>query len=139
MTKAAASLAVTLLALDALSQPCSAEAQPFAYPPKRVAWIVGQGLFNYNGDPWPGPPVEEIGHRLVETLRPKVAATLHESLLKSRRQILHRKIAERDWRTRSRPNSGRLRRFAYRRLRFRASCNVGRAPITRREFRAQIN
>ena len=56
MTKAAASLAVTLLALDALSQPCSAEAQPFAYPPKRVAWIVGQRLFNYNGDPWPGPP-----------------------------------------------------------------------------------
>ena len=49
MTKAAASLAVTLLALDALSRPCSAEAQPFAYPPKRVAWIVGQGLFNYNG------------------------------------------------------------------------------------------
>ena len=56
MTKAAASVAVTLLALGTLSQPCSAEAQQSTYPPKRVAWIVGQGLFNYNGDPWPGPP-----------------------------------------------------------------------------------
>ena len=55
MTKAAASLAVALLALG-LSQPCSAEAQPFAYPPKRVAWIVGPGFFYYNGYPWAPPP-----------------------------------------------------------------------------------
>ncbi len=56
MTKAAASVAVTLLVLGALSQPCPAEAQQSAYPPKRVAWIVGPGFFNYNGYPWAPPP-----------------------------------------------------------------------------------
>ena len=56
MTKAAASVAVTLLALGDLSQPCPAEAQQSAYPPKRVAWIVGPGFFNYNGYPWAPPP-----------------------------------------------------------------------------------
>ncbi len=55
MTKAAASLAVALL-LGALFQACSAGAQSSAYPPKRVAWIVGQGFSGYRGYPWAGPP-----------------------------------------------------------------------------------
>jgi hypothetical protein len=56
MTKAAASLAAALLGLNVLSQSCSAEAQPSAYPPNPVAWIVAQGLSGYSGYPWPGPP-----------------------------------------------------------------------------------
>jgi len=54
MTKAAASLAVALLAFGALSQPGSAQAQP--YPPPRAAWIVAEGYSGYSGYPWPGPP-----------------------------------------------------------------------------------
>ncbi len=56
MTKAAGLLAAALLALGALYQPCSAEAQSFAYPPKRVAWIVGPGFAGYCGYPWGAPP-----------------------------------------------------------------------------------
>jgi hypothetical protein len=56
MTTATASLAAAILALDLLSQPSAAEAEPFAYPPQPVAWIVGPGHFTYSGYPWPGPP-----------------------------------------------------------------------------------
>jgi hypothetical protein len=55
MTKRPASLAAALLALGVLSQSGSAEAQS-AYPPPRVAWIVGQGYSGYSGYPWAGPP-----------------------------------------------------------------------------------
>jgi len=58
MTKGEACLGAALLALGALSQPGSAEAQqPAAYPPQPVAWIVAQGFSGYSGIPWPGPPV----------------------------------------------------------------------------------
>jgi hypothetical protein len=56
MTKATASLAAGVLALAVLSQPGAAEAQPFAYPPEPVAWMVGPGYFGFSGYPWPGPP-----------------------------------------------------------------------------------
>ena len=56
MTKRAALLASALLALGALLQPFSAEAQPSVYPPQRVAWIVAEGYSGYSGIPWPGPP-----------------------------------------------------------------------------------
>lgn len=54
MTKTAASLAVVVLALGVLSS--EAEAQPSAYPPEPVAWMVGPGYFGFSGIPWPGPP-----------------------------------------------------------------------------------
>jgi hypothetical protein len=54
VTKSAAAL-VVVLALCALSPP-SAVAQPFAYPPNPVAWIVAQGYSGFSGYPWPGPP-----------------------------------------------------------------------------------
>jgi len=57
MTKAQAWLGAVLIALAALSQSSSAEAQPSAYPPEPVAWIVAQGFSGYSGIPWPGPPV----------------------------------------------------------------------------------
>ena len=57
MTKAAVSLAAaSVLALGVLSLPGAAEAQPYAYPPQRVDWTVGQGFFGFSGYPWPGPP-----------------------------------------------------------------------------------
>jgi hypothetical protein len=54
MTKTAASLAVAVLALGVL--PSEAGAQPLAYPPEPVAWMVGPGYFGFSGIPWPGPP-----------------------------------------------------------------------------------
>ncbi len=55
MTKSAASLAA-VLALGVLSGPSAAVAEPFAYPPNPVAWIVGPSYFGVSGIPWPGPP-----------------------------------------------------------------------------------
>ena len=57
MTKAAASLAAALVALGVLCPPSAAKAQPFAYPPNPVAWIVAPGYSGFSGIPWPGPPV----------------------------------------------------------------------------------
>jgi hypothetical protein len=54
--KAAAWLPAAILAVGVLSQPSAAEAQPLAYPPERVAWMVGPGYFGFSGIPWPGPP-----------------------------------------------------------------------------------
>jgi hypothetical protein len=45
---------VTVLTLGALSPPSAAVAEP--YPPRPVAWIVGQGYSGFSGYPWPGPP-----------------------------------------------------------------------------------
>jgi hypothetical protein len=56
MIKATASLASVVLALSLLSRPGAAEAQPFAYPPEPVAWMVGPGYSGFSGYPWPGPP-----------------------------------------------------------------------------------
>ena len=56
MTNRAGWLAAASLALGALCQSGAAEAQPSAYPPQPVAWIVGQGYSGYSGIPWPGPP-----------------------------------------------------------------------------------
>jgi hypothetical protein len=57
MRKAAAWLiAAGSLTLGLLSQPSSAPAQPYAYPPERVDWKVGPGYFGFSGYPWPGPP-----------------------------------------------------------------------------------
>jgi hypothetical protein len=53
--KSAASL-VAVLALGILSPPSEAWAEPFAYPPKPVAWLVGPGYFGFSGYPWSGPP-----------------------------------------------------------------------------------
>ena len=55
MTKAAVPLAAAL-ALGILSQPGAATAQPYAYPPERVQWMVAPGFFGFSGYPWPGPP-----------------------------------------------------------------------------------
>jgi hypothetical protein len=55
VTKSTASL-VALLATGVLSPPIAAVAEPFAYPPKPVAWVVGPGYFGFSGIPWPGPP-----------------------------------------------------------------------------------
>jgi hypothetical protein len=56
MTKAAASLAAAVLGLCILSQPSAGWAQPYAYPPDPVAWMVGPGYYGFSGYPWPGPP-----------------------------------------------------------------------------------
>jgi hypothetical protein len=56
MTRAAASLMGAVLALGILSQPGAAKAQPYAYPPERVDWMVGPGYFGFSGHPWAGPP-----------------------------------------------------------------------------------
>jgi hypothetical protein len=57
MTKAPASFAAAaVLALGVLSQPTAAKAQPLAYPPERVDWMVGPGFSGFSGYPWPGPP-----------------------------------------------------------------------------------
>jgi hypothetical protein len=53
--KSAASLVVVLV-LGLLSSPSAAVAEPFAYPPKPVAWIIAPGYFGFSGYPWPGPP-----------------------------------------------------------------------------------
>ena len=55
VTKYAASL-VAVLATGALCPPSLAVAEPFAYPPKPVAWVVGPGYSGFSGIPWPGPP-----------------------------------------------------------------------------------
>jgi len=55
VTKSAA-LLVGVLAAGILSPPGAALAQPFAYPPQPVAWIVAPGYFGFSGIPWPGPP-----------------------------------------------------------------------------------
>ena len=55
MTKGAASL-VAIFALGVFSAPSEALAEPFAYPPQPVAWIVSPGYFGFSGIPWPGPP-----------------------------------------------------------------------------------
>lgn len=47
---------VAALALGVLSPPNSAVAEPFAYPPQPVAWIVAPGYSGFSGIPWPGPP-----------------------------------------------------------------------------------
>ena len=51
MTKAAASLAAAVLAAGVLSQPGAAKAQPYAYPPDPVAWMVGPGYYGFSGYP----------------------------------------------------------------------------------------
>jgi hypothetical protein len=56
MTKGVASLLAAVLAFGVLSRPGAAEAQPSAYPPDPVAWIVAQGYSGFSGIPWPGPP-----------------------------------------------------------------------------------
>ncbi|MGH6799015.1 MAG: hypothetical protein ACREDI_11615 [Roseiarcus sp.] len=57
MTKAQGSLAAAaVFAVGVLSQPSAAKAQPIAYPPERVEWMVGPGYFGFSGFPWPGPP-----------------------------------------------------------------------------------
>ena len=56
MKKAAATLAAVVLAAGVLAQPGAAEAQPYAYPPDPVAWMVGPGYYGFSGYPWPGPP-----------------------------------------------------------------------------------
>jgi hypothetical protein len=52
--KSAASL-VVVLGMGMLSLP-GAVAQPFAYPPNPVAWVVAPGYSGFSGYPWPGPP-----------------------------------------------------------------------------------
>ena len=56
MKQVANSLAAAVLAIGVLTAPGAAEAQPSAYPPAPVAWIVGPGFFGFSGYPWPGPP-----------------------------------------------------------------------------------
>ena len=74
MTKAAASLAAAVLGLGVLSQPSAAEAQPYAYPPDPVAWMVGPGYFGFSGFPWPGPPsLGPFGGRLWAATTPSRA------------------------------------------------------------------
>jgi hypothetical protein len=56
MTKAAASVAMALVALGALAQPSLAQTTACAYPPTHPAWIVAQGYSGSAGRPQPGPP-----------------------------------------------------------------------------------
>lgn len=50
------SLVAAVLAIGVLTAAGAAEAQPSAYPPWPVAWMVGSGYFGFSGYPWPGPP-----------------------------------------------------------------------------------
>ncbi len=57
MAKASVRFAAALLALAALSQTCAAGPVPYPYPPARVAWTVGSGLYGYSGTPVAPPPL----------------------------------------------------------------------------------
>jgi hypothetical protein len=57
MGKAAVSFAAAVLALGVLCEPGASKAQPYGYPPERVAWMVGPGFFGFSGYPWPAPPL----------------------------------------------------------------------------------
>ena len=58
MAKAVASFAAAaVLALGVLSLPSAAQAQPYAYPPERVDWMVAPGFFGFSGYPWAPPPI----------------------------------------------------------------------------------
>jgi hypothetical protein len=74
---AAASLAAGVLALGVLCHPGAAKAQPYAYPPERVDWMVGPGYFGFSGFPWPGPPFAS------PTLRPTYGCYLTRARLKN--------------------------------------------------------
>jgi hypothetical protein len=74
---AAASLAAGVLALGVLCHPGAAKAQPYAYPPERVDWMVAPGYFGFSGFPWPGPPFAS------PTLRPTYGCYLTRARLKN--------------------------------------------------------
>jgi hypothetical protein len=56
MTKAKGWLTAAVLALGVVAQAGAGWAQPAAYPPNPVDWVVAPGYSGFSGIPWPGPP-----------------------------------------------------------------------------------